>query len=188
MSIVLKIPSYKMSLEELVNNYEVDLKTALGDNDPAERDLLVLDTFREFKNNLMKLDAFKGEFLDNKAPQVELGTFSYAESRYVRGDKGWLAASLYKEAKDEGLEPFDMPLAGFDLSMLPFKVQNLDSFIWHMHRCMLCNTEIPVLLDDLGQVADGNHRIARAILDGKRTIKAYRLKYMPPVDFMKEEE
>ena len=121
------------------------------------------------------------------APQVDMSSFSFSESRYARGKKVWLAASLYKEAKDEGLEPFDMPLAGFDLSVMPFKCQNFDSFIWHMHRCMNCDTDIPVLLDDYGQVADGNHRIAKAILEGKRYIKAYRLKFMPPVDFIEEE-
>lgn len=33
----------------------------------------------------------------------------------------------------------------------------------------------PILLDSYGLVCDGNHRIARAILEGKKYIKAYRL-------------
>ena len=122
-----------------------------------------------------------------EAPIVELGSFAFGESRYVRGGKGWLAASLYKEAQDEKLEPFDLPLAGLDLSNLPFKVSNLDNFIWHMHRCKNTDINIPIILDDFGQVCDGNHRIAKAILEGKKYIKAYRLKFMPPVDFTESE-
>ena len=33
-----------------------------------------------------------------------------------------------------------------------------------------------------GQVADGYHRICKAIIEGKTSIKAYRLQEMPPVD------
>ena len=42
----------------------------------------------------------------------------------------------------------------------------------------------PIILDDLGQVADGNHRIAHAILDGKKSILAYRLINMPAPDYV----
>lgn len=135
-----------------------------------------------------KDDRDAGMCKDREFPLVSLGLFSFSESRYARGNKVWLAATLYNEVKEEGLEPFDMPLAGIDLSVMPFKVQNFDSFIWHMHRCAMCNTDIPILLDDLGQVADGNHRIAKAILDGKRTIKAYRLRNMPAADFIDESD
>ena len=45
----------------------------------------------------------------------------------------------------------------------------------------------PIILDNYGNVADGNHRICHAILDGKTSVLAYRLQTMPEPDFIKEE-
>ena len=101
---------------------------------------------------------------------------------------GWMASSLYKKVEEDGLKPFEIPLASIDLTPLHFKVNSTDSFIWHMNRCMNADTDIPILLDDMGQVADGNHRICKAILDGKRYIKAYRMKDMPAYDFNEDTE
>lgn len=124
----------------------------------------------------------------DEAPIVDLGEFKFTESRYVRGTRGWMASSLYKQAEKEGAKPFDVPLASFDLSPLHFKVGCTDDFIWHMKRCMDCDTDIPILLDNLGQIADGNHRVCKAIIEGKRYIKALRLKDMPPYDYLEEED
>lgn len=176
-----------MNINELVNNYEEDLRAALSEDDPAQRNLLILDAFSEFKNKVKQQLGSEGS--DCVAPRVDLGTpFGFADSRYVRGKNGWLAASLYKKAEEDKLQPFDVPLASMDLSILPFRCKNMDDFLWHMKRCMAADTNIPILYDDYGQIADGNHRVARAIIDGKRYIKAYRLKNMPPIDYTEEEE
>ena len=174
-----------MDLNEILYNYEKDLRAALNENDSANRDLLILDSFREFKNRMMSEVGVP----DNEAPKVDLGmTFNFADSRYVRNKNGWLAASLYKKAEEDKLKPFRMPLACVDTSILPFRCGNLDDFIWHMKRCMACDTSIPILLDDYGRIADGNHRVAKAILDGERYVLAYRLTKMPPIDYTDDEE
>ena len=167
-----------MYIGDITDNYEEDLRSALNETDSAQRNLLILGAFREFKNKLMKF----GD-VDDEAPVVDMGTFKFTESRYVRGKRGWMASSLYKKVEEDGLKPFEVPLASIDLTPLHFKVDSTDSFIWHMKRCMNADTDIPILLDDMGQVADGNHRICKAILDGKRYIKAYRMKDMPAYDF-----
>ncbi len=160
-----------------------DLDSALKENERNLRRTLVHNVFQEFADGMKKCSE------SEDAPTVDFGgRFDFAESRYMRGKNGWLAASLYKKAEEDGLKPFDVPLASLDLSVMPFKVGNFDSFIWHMKRCKNTDMNIPILLDDLGQIADGNHRVARAILEGKRYIKAYRLKSMPPVDFNEEED
>lgn len=177
-----------MDFKELMCNFEDDLRAALQANDKAQSNLLVLDAFREFKNGVANLGGEGGNKKEGAAPKVDLGMpFGFADSRYVRGKNGWLAASLYKKAEEDGLKTFPVPLASVDLSILPFQCKNMDDFLWHMKRVMAADTNIPIIYDDYGQVADGNHRIARAILDGERYIYAYRLKNMPPIDYTEEE-
>ena len=178
-----------MDLNELVNNYEEDLQAALKVDNAQQRTLLILDAYREFKNNVINLVGGSSEYEVEQAPKVDLGMpFGFADSRYVRGKCGWLAASLYKKAEEDGLKPFAVPLASVDMSILPFRCKNMDDFVWHMKRCMAADTNIPIIYDDYGQIADGNHRVAKAILEGKRYIMAYRLKNMPPVDYTEEEK
>lgn len=116
-------------------------------------------------------------------PVVEVGGFVFDDSRYSRGDEHWMASTLYREVERQGLEPFELPLAALDLSVLHFSVKSADEFIWQMKRCMDCNVNIPIILDNLGQIADGAHRVCKAILEGRTTIMAYRLQSMPAYDF-----
>lgn len=120
-------------------------------------------------------------------PIVDFGTFSFAESYYVRGHNHWNADTLLRECKKQGLEPFELPLAGIDLSVLHFSVKSADEFVWQMKRCMDSNIDYPIILDNLGQVADGSHRICKALFEGRRTILAYRLQEMPEPDYIEDE-
>ena len=122
------------------------------------------------------------------APVVDFGKFTFEESQYKRGEKVWMATTLLRAVENQGLKTFDYPLAAFNLLNLGFRVENTDDFIWQMKRTLNADYNYPVILDDYGQVADGFHRICHAILDGKTTIKAYRLKVMPSFDFKEPEE
>ena len=122
------------------------------------------------------------------APVVDISVFAFEESQYKRGEKVWLATTLLRAVKDQKLKAFDYPLAAFNLLNLGFRLENTDDFIWQMKRTLNADYSHPIILDDYGQVADGFHRICHAILDGKTTIKAYRLKVMPSYDFTEPEE
>lgn len=117
-------------------------------------------------------------------PVIDLGDFSFEESNYCRGNEHWMATTLLRECHRQGLEPFELPLAALDLSKLYFSVSSTDEFVWQMKRCLDSDYDHPIILDNLGQVADGNHRICKALLEGKRTILAYRLQSMPEADFI----
>lgn len=119
---------------------------------------------------------------DNKPPIVEIEDCSFEDSQYKRRGLVWTAKSLYKEAELENLTSFDYPLAAFDLTRLGFRLEDIFDFIYQVKRVMNVDTSIPIIFDDEGQLADGYHRICRALLDGKATIKAYRLKKMPTYD------
>lgn len=116
--------------------------------------------------------------------KVYISEIKFEESFYVRGDDKWMASTLYNKAKADKLKPFDYPLAAFNMLGIdtPFDLSNLKSFIFQCKRVQDCDTNIPIILDDYSQVADGYHRICKAIIDGKTTIKANRLQEMPPVD------
>lgn len=119
-------------------------------------------------------------------PVIELGNFAFEESIYTRGNESWMATTLLRECRKQHLKPFELPLAGLDLSRLMFSVSSADEFVWQMKRCIDSDYNNPIILDNLGQVADGNHRICKAILDGKNTILAYRLQSMPNPDLIED--
>lgn len=122
----------------------------------------------------------------SEPPIIEYGSFTFEESNYERGNKRWMATTLLRACHDQGLEPFEYPLACYDMSSKYFPLNNTDDFVWQMKRCMNSDYNIPIILDNFGNVCDGNHRICKAILEGKRTILAYRLQYMPEPDFIKD--
>jgi hypothetical protein len=53
------------------------------------------------------------------------------------------------------------------------------------HIKMICDvdTSYPIILGPDGQLVDGMHRVARALLDGRTTIAAVQLETLPPPDF-----
>ena len=105
----------------------------------------------------------------SEPPVIGFGHLSFEESNYERGGKHWMATTLLRACHDQGLEPFEYPLAGYDLIPKRFALDNMDDFIWQMRRTLDADYEnYPIILDDFGQVADGNHRICHAILDGKK--------------------
>ena len=107
----------------------------------------------------------------------------FGESQYVRGDERWNAESLYLFAKAKEYEVQDLPLWCVDLSTHAFVADTLMQFIFQSKRVNDCSLEFPILLDDCGQIADGYHRVCKAILEGRETIKAIRLQEMPTPDF-----
>lgn len=118
--------------------------------------------------------------------KVPIYDMSFAESEYHRGDKVWFAQTLYDFAKAKEYSIMDMPLWNIDLTAEPFECNQLHSFIFQCKRVMECSLEYPIILDDVGQIADGYHRLCKAILEGRETIKAIRLLEMPAPDRIEE--
>lgn len=125
---------------------------------------------------------------ENEYPVVDIEGMDFSESNYKKGNYVYSAASLYRHAEKLKLVPFDMPLAGFNLNVQPFTLKNLADFIFHVKRVDNTDIDYPVIFDNEGQLADGYHRIIRAILNGKTTIKAYRLPSMPDYEYEETED
>ena len=111
--------------------------------------------------------------------KVPIDNMSFAEFEYHRGNKVWNAKALYDFAKEKAYPVLDMPLWNINLTTEAFECGQLHSFIFQCKRVMECSLEYPIILDDTGQIADGYHRLCKAILEGKETIKAIRLLEMP---------
>lgn len=112
-------------------------------------------------------------------PKVKINPMPLHENRYTRDDNSWDVVSLIEYVKDKKYEVFDLPLAGIDLGFMPFDVKDIKQFIFQVERLNKTNLDYPILLDDSGFVCDGWHRVAKAILEGRETIKAIRIEQMP---------
>ena len=59
----------------------------------------------------------------------------------------------------------------------------VDEVITHMRLVRDVDPSFPVILGGDGRVMDGMHRIARAVLEDRRTIRAVRFPVLPEPDF-----
>lgn len=85
----------------------------------------------------------------------------------------YCVARLVGEAKD--LPIFDLPLAGLDLSQTIWRDEDIFALAWHCKRVHRADLSHPIILAWDGAVADGRHRIIKALMQGKATIKAKRI-------------
>ena len=89
-----------------------------------------------------------------------------------QGDQ-YSVARLIDEAKN--LKPFDVPIASLDLSGIIWNGLTIYQIAFHCHKVKKSDLSRPIILDWNGAIADGRHRIIKAIIEGKRTIKAVRI-------------
>jgi len=119
-------------------------------------------------------------------PKVDIENLDLIDSEY-ENRKGyvWSAVKLIEAAKD--LPVFEIPLASIDLSIMPFRVDNMHDLLFQMKRVSKTDLKYPIILDDHGVIADGYHRVLKAIYLGRTTIKAVRLQIMPDADSKRED-
>ncbi|MGE4537585.1 MAG: hypothetical protein AB7D37_10935 [Desulfovibrio sp.] len=102
------------------------------------------------------------------------------------GKRQWRVTSLIERAKD--LEPFDLPLVAlFSGSRVFDPIESAYALAEHMKRALAADMNFPIILDAEGFVMDGWHRITRALVEGRATIKAVRFDETPPCDFVESE-
>jgi hypothetical protein len=108
--------------------------------------------------------------------------YEKAVSGYYRnGDKLWSVQTLIKAC--EGLPVMLVPVDAIDLGAWPWgSKMSLDKFAEHMMRAMDCDLRYPIIFDDVGYIADGWHRLAKALVTGRKKIRGVRLRVMPDPD------
>lgn len=107
-------------------------------------------------------------------PKVKLRASEPLQDYYKdRDGNRYSIARLIDDAKD--LPVFDIPIAALDLSDRIWDDANMLMLAFHVKKCMDADLSCPILIDWNGTIADGRHRIIKAIATGRRTLKARRI-------------
>ena len=115
-----------------------------------------------------------------KNPKIDIEKFFVSDNTCSYGEKEWNASTLFQAAKD--LVPYDLQLAALDLDR-PFpSATTLSLFLFQAKRVSEADLSHPIIQAPDGWIMDGCHRIAKAILEGRTTIKAVRLPVLPEPD------
>lgn len=121
----------------------------------------------------------------SKFPAVHIEGCAAHENTYSHNGKVWTVTNLIFRAKD--LEPFDLPLAAIHIGTEVWSPEGSPvGMAHHMRRALDFDTSYPVILSDEGFIMDGWHRVLRALIDGKATIKAVRFNKTPPHDYLEQ--
>jgi hypothetical protein len=113
-----------------------------------------------------------------KPPKVEFSKPAPLQDYYRDRD-----GNLYSVAKlvddTKSLKPFDAPLATLDLSGAIWSDCNIFELAWHCNKVNNADLKKPIIIDWNGCIADGRHRVIKALIEGRRTIKAVRMTWKP---------
>ncbi|WBM40035.1 hypothetical protein [Alcaligenes faecalis] len=113
-----------------------------------------------------------------KVPKVLFNSACPLQDYYADGEGNeYSVARLLDDAKY--LPVFDCPLAALDLSGQIWQGSSMHALAWHVKKVFAADLDVPILLDWSGRVADGRHRIIKALAEGRRTIKAKRMSWKP---------
>jgi hypothetical protein len=89
----------------------------------------------------------------------------------------WSVARLIDDTKH--LKPFDAPIACINLSERIWKDCDIYDLAFHCKKVMDADLSRPIILAWDGGIADGRHRLIKALFLGKTTIKAVRMTWRP---------
>lgn len=122
-----------------------------------------------------------------KYTPVHIKGAALAENKFKDGNKVFLVTSLIEQAK--GLPVVELPLAGIFIGSNVFTppIANAYELAKHMKRVQETNLEYPVIMDEEGFIMDGWHRVAKALLEGRETIKAVRFEQTPAPDYYEQD-
>lgn len=116
-----------------------------------------------------------------KPPKLAFRNAEPMQDYYSDGEGNHFSvARLLDDSKD--IEVFDCPVAAIDLSSEIWSGCDMFDLAFHLKKCMDADLSFPILLDWRGRIADGRHRVLKAIATGERTVKARRMWWKPTPD------
>lgn len=95
------------------------------------------------------------------------------------GRHKWCVARLFELTRS--LPVMEVPLAHLNVYYTYSKL-TLREMVMHMKAVQTADLKFPIILDEDGELMDGRHRIMRAMLEGRDTIKAVRFDENPRPD------
>lgn len=118
----------------------------------------------------------------DKYPIKPIDEWNYMDGTYSTGDgKKWSVARLVKLAED--FPVYEVPVFTFQTWIWPWEDDTtLDTFISHCNRVKNADLDVPILISPSGGIIDGMHRLCKAVLEKKETIKVKYFKELPVPD------
>jgi len=104
-----------------------------------------------------------------------------SEQTYL-GHDWWYIPTLLDFIEDNHSIEYDLDLTSIDLGVMPWRCKSMLQFIQHMIDIECVDFKYPIIISPGGWVMNGWHRVAKAILSGKSTIKAIRIFELPKPD------
>jgi hypothetical protein len=95
----------------------------------------------------------------------------------VLGCHSWSVSRLFELARE--LPVMDVPLDHLNTYYRYEKI-TLREMVMHMNAAKAANLDMPIILDEDGELMDGRHRLMKAMLLGHETIKVVRFEENPP--------
>jgi hypothetical protein len=114
--------------------------------------------------------------------------YSNEHQYFVDGEYGWQVHKLWAAVSD--LPEYEVPLIALDTDHTPWDECGTDfmSLCAHVKLINQADLSYPIILTPKGTLADGRHRLAKAIVEGYSTIKVKRLVTMPEPDIVYDED
>lgn len=103
------------------------------------------------------------------------------DSGYTDGDLFYRVDTLIGATKSQGCKKFKYDLKSAAYSYYD-KCTTAREFALEVKRTNDADLSYPIILTPNGHVADGFHRLAKAFLEGRTWVWAYRLNEMPKPD------
>ena len=102
-----------------------------------------------------------------------------------KSGKVWMVSALITQAKDLPVKeiPMDYISLGFDIGGMPVR-----EFVSHMKLILDADMSYPIILDEDAELFDGRYRMAKALLEGHKTIKGQRFEDDPPATYIEKKE
>jgi len=114
-------------------------------------------------------------------PKVNIKTSHFSDGVYSNGENSWKVCSLIEKSKH--LPVFDIPLVAINLGFNLWEIEDIFDFIFHTKKVKEASLNHPIILSESGFIMDGWHRVVKAILLERRTIKAVRFVENPKPDY-----
>jgi len=103
------------------------------------------------------------------------------DQRIYNGDGAWVIGNLIMQA--EHLPIQEMPLEHLNILDLTLSGSTMRDIVMHTKAILDADLNYPIILGEDGDVLDGRHRIAKALLEEKDTIKFVRFVKNPTPDY-----
>lgn len=94
----------------------------------------------------------------------------------ILGTHRWNVSRLLELSKK--FPVMDIPLDHINV-FNTYSDLSLRQMVMHMKAVNDANLKYPIILDEDGEIMDGRHRLMKAMLQGKKTIKAVRFEENP---------